>query len=92
MKEAEMLLFVDLLSSHRQLWMTFQTYRYLQEHPEMDWLTARTIFHEESEEVYTSLVDALNEEQPIRDKLQTFLLQSNLTEVEVRNWLKKKHG
>jgi hypothetical protein len=92
MKEAEMLLFTELLFAHRHLWMTFQEYRYLQEHPEVDWLTAHKIFLEESDEVYNSLADALREEQPIRDKPQTVLLQSQLAEVEVRDRLKKEHG
>jgi hypothetical protein len=91
MKEPEMLLFIELLSSHRHLWVTFQTYRYLQEHPEVDWLTAHTIFQQESAEVYNSLADTLNEEQPIQDKLQTVLLQSKLTYVDVEEWLKKKY-
>jgi hypothetical protein len=86
------MLFIELLFAHRHLWMTFQEYRYLQEHPEVDWQTAHEIFHQESDEVYNSLADALREGQPIRDKLRTALLQSNLTEVEIRNSLKKKHG
>jgi hypothetical protein len=92
MKEAEMLLFTQLLFSHRRLWMTFQTYRYLQEHPDMDWETVNRIFYEQSDEAYNSLAEALNAEQPIRDKLQTVLLQSELTEIEVRDRLKKEHG
>jgi hypothetical protein len=87
----EKLIFIELLFAHRHLWMTFQEYRYLQEHPEVDYETAHEIFFEESEEVYKSLADALREELPIQDKLQTVLLQSKLTEVEVRNWLKKEH-
>jgi hypothetical protein len=38
------------------------------------------------------LAEALNAEQPIRDRLQTVLLQSRLAEAEVRDWLKKEHG
>ncbi len=83
-------MFTHLLFAHRHLWMTFQVYRYLQEHPEMDWETANNIFFEESEEVYTSLAEALLEEQPLQDKLQTVLLQSRLTEAEVRNRLKNR--
>lgn len=92
MKEAEMLLFTQLLFSHRRLWMTFQAYRYLEEHPQADWESANRIFWEQSHEVYSDLAEALNAEQPIRDKLQTVLLQSELTEIEVRDRLKKEHG
>jgi len=86
----EQMIFVELLFAHRHLWMTFQEYRYLQEHPEVDWETAHEIFFEESHEVYNSLADALREGQPIRDKLRTVLTQSQLTEAEVRNELKRK--
>lgn len=92
MKEAEMLLFTQLLTAHRRLWMTFQAYRYLEEHPQADWESANQIFWEQSQEVYNSLAEALNDEQPIRDKLQTVLLQSRLAEAEVQDYLKKKHG
>jgi hypothetical protein len=91
MTTEEKMIFIELLFAHRHLWMTFQEYRYLQEHPEMDWETAHEIFFEESDEVYNSLADALREEQPIRDKLRTVLLQSQLTEVEVRDRMKKEH-
>ena len=86
MTTEEKMLFSNLLFAHRHLWMTFQ----VQEHPEMDWETANDIFFEESDEVYTSLAEALLEEQPLQDKLQTVLLQSRLTEVEVRNRLKNR--
>jgi len=55
MTEDEKLMFIELLFSHRHLWETFQEYRYLQEHPEVDWETAHEIYSEESHEVYTSL-------------------------------------
>jgi len=86
----EKTIFINLLFAHRHLWTTFQEYRYLQEHPDMDWETAHEIFFEESDEVYNSLAEALREEQPIQDKLQTVLLQSQLSEVEVRNWMKNR--
>ncbi|MGA1983312.1 MAG: hypothetical protein ABSG84_12705 [Acidobacteriaceae bacterium] len=92
MTEEEGKIFIELLFAHRHLWMTFQEYRYLQEHPETDWETAHGIFFEESDDIYTRLADAVREEQPIRDRLQTVLLQSRLTEVEVRDWMKKKYG
>jgi hypothetical protein len=92
MTESEMLLFTELLFAHRHLWMTFQEYRYLQENPEADWMTAHKIFFEQSDEVYESLAASLRDEQPIRDKLQTVLLQSHLTEVEVQDRMKKEHG
>jgi hypothetical protein len=92
MTEPEMMLFTELLFAHRRLWMTFQTCRYLEEHPEMDWETANLVFYHQSDEVYNSLADALREEQPIQDKLRTVLLQSQLAEVEVRDRLKKEHG
>jgi hypothetical protein len=92
MTTEENMIFIELLFAHRHLWMTFQEYRFLQEHPEKDWDTAHEIFFEESDEIYNSLADALREGQPVRDKLRTVLLQSQLTEVEVRDWMKKKYG
>ena len=89
MTEDEKMIFIDLLFAHRHLWMAFQEYRYLQEHPEVGWAVAHEIFHEETDEVYNSLADALREEQPIQDKLRTVLLQSQLIEVEVRKQMKK---
>jgi len=90
MTSEEQMMFTELLFAHRHLWMTFQEYRYLQVHPEVDWETAHLIFHEESDEVYNSLVAAMREGQPIRDKLQTVLLQSQLTEAEARDQMKNR--
>lgn len=42
-------LFTALLFSHKHLWITFETYRYLQEHPEMDWETVHDRFSEEAD-------------------------------------------
>lgn len=89
MTEPEGKLFIELLFAHRRLWMTFQESRYLQEHPEVDWEAAHEIFLEMSHDIYTRLADAVREEQPIQDKLRTVLLQSQLTEVEVRDRMKK---
>jgi hypothetical protein len=86
----EKTLFTEFLFAHRHLWMTFQEYRYLHDHPEVDWETAHEIFHEESDEVYNSLAEAVREGQPLQDKLQTVLLQSRLTQAEVQDWMKKK--
>jgi hypothetical protein len=91
MTSEEQRLFVNLLFNHRHLWMTFQEYRYLQEHPDVDWETAHEIFFEETEDIYKSLADALLEAQPLQDKLETILLQSRLTQAEVEDWLKKNH-
>jgi hypothetical protein len=65
----EQKLFTDLLFSHKHLWTTFETYRYLQEHPEMDWETAHDRFFEEADEVYQTLADVLLEGKPIEDSL-----------------------
>jgi hypothetical protein len=92
MTTEEKMMFTSLLFAHRHLWMTFQEYRYLQEHPDVDWEAAHEIFHEESDEVYNSLAEAVREGQPLQDKLQTVLLQSELTQAEVQNWMKKKHS
>jgi hypothetical protein len=86
----EKLLFSNLLFSHKHLWVAFQEYRYLQEHPEMDYETVHERFVDEAYEVYQSLADALLEERPIQEALRTVLLHSQLTEVEVRNWLKNR--
>lgn len=82
---------VSLLFSHRHLWMTLQEYRYLQEHPDVDWEAAHEIFHEESDEVYNSLAEALREGRPLQDTLQTVLLHAQLTEAEVQNQMKKRN-
>lgn len=88
-EEKEMV--TSLLFSHRHLWMTLQEYRYLQEHPDVDYEAVHEIFHEESDEVYNSLAEALREGQPLQDRLQTVLLHSQLTEAEVQNQMKKKN-
>jgi hypothetical protein len=86
----EKMLFSNLLFSHKHLWCVFQEYRYLQEHPEMDWETVHERFSEEAYEVYQSLADALLEDRPLQEALQTVLLHSQLTEVEVRDSLKNR--
>ena len=83
-------LFIRLLFSHRHLWMTFEEYKFLHEHPDMDWKTAHVAFVEESEEAYKSVADALLEGKPIAEKLQTVLLQSELTQAEVQTKLKNQ--
>jgi len=91
MTSEEKQLFVNLLFNHRHLWMTFQEYRYLQERPDVDWETAHEVFFEETEDIYKSLADALLEGQPLQDKLETVLLQSRLTQVEVQERMKQKN-
>jgi hypothetical protein len=88
MTEEEKRLFASLLFSHKHLWITFEEYRYLQEHPEMDWETVHDRFSEEADEVYQTLADALLEEKPIADSLQTILLQAQLTVGERRKKMK----
>jgi hypothetical protein len=90
MTHDEKMLFTELLFAHRHLWITFQEYRYLQEHLDLDWETAHEIFFEESDEFYNSLAEAVREEQPFRDKLRTVLLRTEWTEVEVRNKMKNQ--
>lgn len=84
----EQKLFSSLLFSHKHLWITFEEYRYLQEHPEMDWETVHDRFSEEADEVYQTLADALLEERPIGDSLQTVLLQAQMTVAERRKQMK----
>lgn len=81
-------LFASLLFSHKHLWITFETYRYLQEHPEMDWETAHDLFSEEADEVYETLAAALREGKPIEDMLQTVLLHAQMTLNEQRRKMK----
>lgn len=83
-------LFISFLFDHKHLWLTFQEYRYLTEHPEMDWETVHARFCEEVDSVYQSLADALLEEKPLQDTLETVLLNSSLTQAEVQNWMKKR--
>lgn len=91
MTHEERLIFSDLLFSHKQLWIAFQEYRYLNEHPGTDYGAVHERFAEEADEVYQTLVDALLEEQLLQEALQTVLLNSQLTEVEVREFLKKRY-
>jgi hypothetical protein len=91
MTHDEKMLFIEFLFAHRHLWMTFQEFRYLQEHPDVDWETAHEIFFEETHEVYDSLAEAVREGRPIEDSLRTVLTQSTLTRVDVEKWMKDKY-
>lgn len=91
MTSEEQQLFVQLLLSHRHLWMAFEEFCYLQEHPEMDWETVHQRFAEESEEIYQSLTDALLEGKPVQDTLRTILLLAAQPEFSVRDWKKRQH-
>jgi hypothetical protein len=87
MTREEMLFFSNLIFSHKHLWLAFEEYRYLQEHPEMDWDTVHERFSDEADPIYQSLADALHEGKPLGEALQTVLLHSQLTEVEaLRRW------
>jgi hypothetical protein len=88
MTHEEKQLFINLLFSHKNLLITFQEYRYLQEHPEADWETVHERSFEEADEVYQSLSDALLEGKPLEDALQTILLQAKLIQAEVLKNLK----
>ena len=88
MTEEEKRLFASLLFSHKHLWITFEEYRYLREHPEMDWETVHDRFSEEADEVYQTLADAVLEERPIEDSLQTILLHAQMTLNDQRNKMK----
>jgi hypothetical protein len=88
MTTEEQKLFSSLLFSHKHLWITFEEYRYLQEHPEMDWETVHDRFSEEADEVYQTLADALLEERPLEDSLRTVLLQAQMTLAERRKQMK----
>ena len=81
-------LFTSLLFSHKHLWITFETYRYLQEHPEMDWETVHDLFSEEADEVYQTLAAAVHEGKPIADSLETVLLHARMTLNEQRKKMK----
>lgn len=91
MTHDEKMLFSSLLFSHKHLLLAFQEFRYLQEHPEMDWNTVHENFSEEVDVVYQSLADALLEDRPLGEALQTVLLRSQLTEVEAREKMKRNH-
>jgi hypothetical protein len=90
MTQEETEFFINLLLSHRHLWMTFQEYRYLQENPGVDWETAHEKFLEESEDSYQAVADALLDGQPLEDKLQTVISQSDLAQTEVLKELKRR--
>jgi hypothetical protein len=89
MTEGEITLFSELIFSHKHLWVAFEVYRYLREHPEMDYDEVQGRFVEEAYEVYQSLADAVREEKPIAEALQTVLLFSKLTEAEIRGEWKR---
>lgn len=90
MTEDECLLFIELLFSHRQLWITFEEYRYMQEHPDVDWKTAHEAFSEESFQAYDDLADALHAGKPLRERLRTVLRQSELSQAEIREQMKRR--
>ena len=81
-------LFTGLLFSHKHLWITFETYRYLQEHPEMDWETVHDRFSDEADEVYQTLAAAVHEGKPVADSLETVLLHARMTLNEQRKKMK----
>jgi hypothetical protein len=91
MTDKEQKQFANLLFSHKHLWIGFEVFRYLTEHPEMDYETVHERFSEEAYEVYQSVADALLEERPIEEVLRTVLLHSQLSEVETRDRMKKEH-
>lgn len=79
MTTEEARLFTNLLFSHKHLWITFEEYRYLREHPDMDWETVHDRFSEEADAVYQTLADAVLEGKPIADSLQTVLLHAEMS-------------
>jgi hypothetical protein len=58
------------------------------EHPETDYDTVHERIFDEVDDVYQTLQDALVEDKPLDEALETVLLHSQLIEVEVRNRLK----
>lgn len=86
----EGILFSQLLFDHKALWVTLQTSRYLQEHPEMGWVEVYERFSEETYELYQSLANAVLGEQPLQDPLKTVLLNSLLTMAELRDQMRDR--
>ena len=60
------------------------------EHPETDYDTVHERIFDEVDDVYQTLQDALVEDKPLDEALETVLLHSQLIEVEVRNRLKSQ--
>jgi hypothetical protein len=90
MTEEEHRMFIDLLFSHRHLWITFEEYRYMQEHPDVDWEAAHEVFHEESYDAYNDLAESLLAGKPLQERLRTVLRQSELSQAEIREQMKKR--
>ena len=82
--------FSNLLFAHKHLLTLFQEFRYMTEHPESDYETVHERFFEEVDDVYQSLQDALVEDTPLKEPLETVITHSHLIEVEVRNSLKSR--
>jgi DNA phosphorothioation-dependent restriction protein DptG len=90
MTTEEKMLFTSLLFNHKHLWLTFQEYRYIQEHPEMDWETVHERFSEEVEGVYQTLADAVREGEPLQDTLRTILRMSDESWAAAQNEMKER--
>ena len=77
MTEKERLLFSNLLFAHKHLLSLFQEYRYMSEHPESDYETVHERMYDEFDDVYKSLQDALGEDKPLDDALDTVITHSH---------------
>jgi hypothetical protein len=80
--------FSNVLFAHKDLLTLFQEYRYMSEHPQSDYESVHERFFEEVGDVYKSLEDALVDDIPLKEPLDTVITHSHLIEVEVRNALK----
>lgn len=88
MTEKDRLLFNNLLFAHKHLLTLFQEFRYMNDHPEADFESVHERFFDEVGDVYKTLEDALVDDTPLEEPLDTVITHSHLIEVEVRNSLK----
>ena len=75
-------LFVNLIFSHKRLFIAFQEIRRLKEFPNDDPELVHERFCDAAEEVYQSLEAALLEGRPLQDALRTVLLATNIALAE----------
>ena len=90
MTHEERMQFSRLLFTHKHLLTLFQEYRYMTEHPEADFEAVHERFFDEVDDVYQTLQNALVEDAPIHDTLDTVITHSELIENEIRNGLKER--
>ena len=81
MDTEDLLLFSELLTAYKRLWVKHQEFKYLTEHPGADPEAVHEEFFDSADDLFRPLVEALLARQPLQVALRAVVLEIEHLEV-----------